>query len=1475
MFTGCFALFLLLLNATLQEFTGEQIAKGLGSALKTQVRIEGFRFKPLRRIEIGQLYIEDHYGDTLILADSLQLGFAGLPFFSNVLDIRKLEIGRIDARIRRKAYEATFNYDFLLRFLSADQTDTSDTAAPLRFKLDGLVLHDGALLWQDDTHSPKIDGFDPAHWQVENIHLAINSINASADSLSMHLQNLAFMESSGLAVQEITTRLAILPDGMRFDALQFKSTNSSAQASIKFHYGNIDDLDDFFNRVRIDARIRKMSLGTSDLRWLLGSQAPNASLYAEGAITGKLSRLKTKRLTLRFGQHTFIKGDLSITGLPEYREALYDLQFDEAFFDWPEITTALRIDSLPPQLQGLRYLSMRGNAFGYPSDFVAQGTFETNLGEIRSDLNVKLHPVSSSYKGLLVLRDFHLAELTGDSSLGWISLETNLAGKGNNWEAFEGQLEGHVDYVDYAGYRYQQLQLNGYLNRQSYSGSLSIADSNAQLRFFGMADLRGERPTFNFTAQIDTIQFQALGWTKDTLGLSGYAELCGEGNSLDNLLGELNFRLMRLGLNKRIIELDEINLLATSDARDPRVLSLRSPIGEMEIRGHFGWTTFPTLMEHYVMHYVRKAEQPLLTDSSQYFEAHADIWEAQKLADWLAPDKYSIGALKGHALFRAANNEMDLVLEAPVLRQNNWRIQNLQLLGSSNNDRLFIDVYADTLWYDNTLLAQQISLEQALRNDTLDFQVRAMGEEAYNDLQLDGQIDFSTANPSLQFAPSSISVYDNAWELQQNGHIVFNKTGMLIPDLQFQQGIQHVQLQGRIGKSQYDTLLLGMQNVDLQQLNPLLAVYKTSAEGYANVALQAQSVLGQTAVYGKVDISELVVDGQPLGDLGITSTYDVDRQQADLYAQLLTENDTLALISGTLGSPQDVNRVDLQARLNHSPIHPLEQLLAPTFSDVSGRATALLYLKGNWNQLALTGEAELENARTRVDFLNQYYNINKRVKFTPSSIEFDEAAITDDSGGKGSLSGRITHQSFRHTRLDLQLRAEDLLVLNTEPNFTDAYFGTGRLSGLATFTGPIDLVDIQIRAATERGTRFAIPLDAETNRANLDFITFVNKADTVQQVVEEKGFEVSGVNFGMNVTATPDAEFSIIFDRVAGDIIRGRGAGAIEFQMNPQGEIQMFGNYTFSGGDYSFTLANIPSKRFRISEGSTIQWTGDPYDATINLNAVYRQRANVLPLLTDAQRILVDRSSGRSRTYMNVDTYLKLTGSLLRPTINFEIKLPTVNENDASDVLVARIQNINNNEQELNNQVLGLLVAGQFIPTDNAPQATTFIGSTGANSLTEVLSNQLNAVLSQMFDNVNIGINYRSSNLGTVTDVTRNDITVALNTTLFNDRVRIDGNVGNTLQPGTTGNTSAQNLAGEVIVEYLITPDGNFRVKAFNKIDDRIIVNRESNYRQGVGVSYTENYNTTAELLEKPTRFIQDRLIRRIPWLPESWKGSF
>jgi len=93
----------------------------------------------------------------------------------------------------------------------------------------------------------------------------------------------------------------------------------------------------------------------------------------------------------------------------------------------------------------------------------------------------------------------------------------------------------------------------------------------------------------------------------------------------------------------------------------------------------------------------------------------------------------------------------------------------------------------------------------------------------------------------------------------------------------------------------------------------------------------------------------------------------------------------------------------------------------------------------------------------------------------------------------------------------------------------------------------------------------------------------------------------------MNLELTEDALMQIIFDEKIGDVISGRGYGDLRLTINPLGDFNMYGNCTLQRGTYLFTLQNIINKKFEIERGGTISWSGNPYDADINMSAVYTQ----------------------------------------------------------------------------------------------------------------------------------------------------------------------------------------------------------------------------------------------------------------------------
>ena len=89
---------------------------------------------------------------------------------------------------------------------------------------------------------------------------------------------------------------------------------------------------------------------------------------------------------------------------------------------------------------------------------------------------------------------------------------------------------------------------------------------------------------------------------------------------------------------------------------------------------------------------------------------------------------------------------------------------------------------------------------------------------------------------------------------------------------------------------------------------------------------------------------------------------------------------------------------------------------------------------------------------------------------------------------------------------------------------------------------------------------------------------------------------------------------------------------------------------------------------------------------------------------------------------------------------------------------------------------------------------------------------------------------------------------LALSTQLFDNRVTIDGAVGNSYNSSSQTNQ----FIGDVLVEVKITEDGRFRVKGFNRTNSSLeLTNGYSPYTQGVGIFFRKEFNKFGDLFKR------------------------
>ena len=202
--------------------------------------------------------------------------------------------------------------------------------------------------------------------------------------------------------------------------------------------------------------------------------------------------------------------------------------------------------------------------------------------------------------------------------------------------------------------------------------------------------------------------------------------------------------------------------------------------------------------------------------------------------------------------------------------------------------------------------------------------------------------------------------------------------------------------------------------------------------------------------------------------------------------------------------------------------------------------------------------------------------------------------------------------------------------------------------------------------------------------------------------------------------------------------------------------------------------------------------------------------------------------------------------------ITFDLAFPALQgalKNYVDSKLIILRQDIN----ELNKQVFGLIIAGQFLPAVFSMSETAIV----YNTVSEFVSNQLSLIVNQLIANLigkgdvasgtNFDIAYNRNPNFVITDFRAgNELQVSLKQSLFNDRltVMVGGNLDNNFFGGSSESTTF--LGNDVVVEYDLSKDKSLKFRVYQKLQPDFSGRR---LRFGAGVSYRKEFESFSDFL--------------------------
>ncbi|MEO7081140.1 MAG: translocation/assembly module TamB domain-containing protein, partial [Flavobacteriales bacterium] len=1196
-------------------------------------------------------------------------------------------------------------------------------------------------------------------------------------------------------------------------------------------------------RIFMDARLDSSRLQLADVALFAPDlEGVDYPIALKGRVQGRVNELKGRRMDLYFGSRSVFRGDIELTGLPDFNNTfiLLDAQevrtypADLVRFPMPPFTSKKTL-VLPPEVQRLGAIAFNGNFTGFVNSFTTYGNAFTEAGSLRSDISYERDTVTKIFelKGKLATDGFDVGKVLDSRAVGRVAMDVKVSAKGKDPDSMEAEIEGSVPELGLEHYTIQNITLNGKLEKNLFNGELHCNDPKLVLDFNGLADLRGRWPDVDFSADVRRLDLRALG----VLGGEGYSDLHMSINAKgqlapDSLQGMVRMRNVSYCQDSVDLYLGDIALDAWRENGVPNV-KLESTVADAMVRGTFYPTLLPGAVQSAIFSVFPSLQSEVqYAQEQQDFDFNLKVNAAQDLLDLVAPGLELASGATASGHFNSRSFDLDMDAHLPSFGYKGFAGDSLDVTLGKTMDLLAFSVKGNGMLRKDSIALSDLYITGKAYQDEVNLAADWASEEAAS-----GTVNLSALvqgpnSVAIDLEPSSVNFGKGNWHNEQTAHIQVDSNTIVLDTLIIRNEDQMVRLGGSIGRDPTRALSFDLHDVRSENLEPLYEgpVIHGSISGDGRIF----NLYGEPYLLSYLCVDSLAIEDIQVGDLRFAATFNEGDKVIDVNGSLQRDTVRAFDFTGRLNPGQE-NELDLKLQMDRFDLRFINPYLPEAISDIQGKVTGLIDLTGRISDPQINGYAELENAGLRIQYLNTFYSFSHRVTIRPDMFALDQVKLYDDEGHYGIANGTIIHHGLKDWNFDASMDMTNLKVLDTDTRINELYYGKAYATGVLGISGYADNLEINVDAATADGTDIHFPLGASQDVSGISFVRFKNKDGVDGEDTGE--VDLSGIRLDMKVAVTPVARFELIFDPTVGDIMRGRGNGNIIMSVTPSGDFSMKGDVELVDGDYLFTLRNLVNKRFGVEPGGHITWFGDPFDAIINVDAVYRLRASLYDVMPPALR------TEAYKKRFPVEVLMHLSQTLMNPEIGFDVKLPTVDEGVRTQVKSALATT-----DDMNKQVFSLIVLNRFLPNDATagPSDNSGLGGATAATGTELLSNQLSNWLSSFSKNLDLGVNWRTGDV-----ISQDEVELAVSTAIFNDRLQLNTNVG--LAYGAGGTQQGTNsIIGDFSAEYSLTQDGKLRFKAFSQSNDRNLNQvDQAQTTQGAGLAYREEFDTLNEFFRK------------------------
>lgn len=1467
------------LKLVLNQDAVEKIAGVSVKTLDTISKRSDFNLKlgkiSLSKIDISYDNKDSRLGSGIFLGN-LELSVNEINLNTQLLDFDTFELKNLKGNLRLGANDK--------QIITPNLDSTAIAQTGWKVKLNAVDLQNMAFKYDDMQSKPIPKGIDYSHLDFDKFNFKAEKLYYANDTISGNIKSLAGIEKSGLQIQALKTNFFYGPKNAYLNNLYLKTPQTLLQNSIKIGYPSIEALKKNIEILSLDANLSQSKVGFKDVLLFapylqkeeLFKNNPNAVLYLNTRLNGKIKNLNIPLFEMGGIGNTRVSASGRITGLPDAQKAYYDLDIKKFSSTSKDVISFVPAGTIPNTIQLPWQFKLAGKFKGSIQNFKTNLALNSSFGNAKVngqyDQRIKNQ---EKYDATVYLLDFDLGSLIKNDSLGKITLQAKVKGKGLNPKTAQAELDGIVQKAVFNKYTYKNLTLKGHIENGSFAVKSGMKDPNLHFDLTANGKTKDKYPSVQLKLNLDIADLQKLNLHAGPMKLRGNVDADIANSNPDFLNGEILLSNIQILQETEVVVLDSIKIVAFTD-NEKNNIKISSQFLKAEVDGKYKLTTLETAVKKSLSKYIDLGNPKANVASDEQRLGFTLFVDNDPVLFTLFPELTGLEPINISGIYNNVSDSLEVKGTIPRIVYANNTISGGKITIAAKENAL--EYYFSVAAIESgQIRVPHTSLSGKVENNVLSYALEVKDTKDKQQYFIAGEFRHDDSKNILKIHAGNFVLNYDKWNINAENTIEFGDKRLYVNKFYLDHSGKELKIQSQ-GNQTNAPLQVNFVNFKIETILNMVKKDKLLMQGLINGSALVDNAMTNPTFTSDVKINDFALKGEVIGDIVLK----VDNKTNNVLAanvSLSGEGNDVTLV-GTY----KINDVgfDLDLDLKKLKIKSIQGFSMDHITDGTGYLSGNFKITGNTDTPKLNGELNFNDTGFRITKINSYFKVtDEKVRFQKEAIAFDNFTLYDENDNELTVNGTIHSADFRNFDFGLTVVTNNFRAIHSKAANNDLFYGDLFLDTKLNINGTLDNPIVGGNIKIIEGTKFSVVLpQSDPSIADREgIVEFVDEENLYlkQTVTLQKKLNQSaliGMDVSVAISIKKEAELTLVIDKGNGDYLNLKGEAELTGGIDPSGKTTLTGKYEFSGGAYEMNF-NMIRRKFDIQKGSSIIWNGEPTMATLRITAIYKVETAPINLLGNQLGAVSQTVKNTYKQKIPFQTILKMNGELLKPEITFDIILPDGNYGVSSDIVTAsqaKLEQLRQEPAELNKQVFALLLLNRFIGENPfaSESGGTSAESLARQSVSKILSQQLNDLAGDLISGIQLEFDLESTEdytSGTMQN--RTDLSVGVSKKLFDDRIKITVGSSFGVEGQERANEDVSNIAGDVALDYQLTRDGRYMVRVYRKNEYQVAIAGQV-VETGLAFIVTMSYNKFRELFNRSAE--EKEIIRKEKILKEKIK---